>query len=296
MKHISVLLTESVDALNLHRGDTAIDATVGVGGHAERIAQIIGDTGRLLALDVDEGSLQAARERLKDTPAQLILVHGNFKNIKERAQAANVTQAQGILFDLGWHAAQLEGGRGLSFREAAPLSMSLGTGNEAARITAADIIAGWDQTSLENLFRTEGERFAGRIARAIVESRSQTRINSSDELARIVESSVPGSFRRGKIHPATKVFQALRIAVNDEYGALAQGIEDAVDLLVPGGRLAIITFHSNEDRIVKRLLLALVKAGKGRLVVKKPITPTREEAVANRRARSAKLRIFERYA
>jgi 16S rRNA (cytosine1402-N4)-methyltransferase len=296
MQHISVLLHESVDALNLHQGDTAIDATVGVGGHAERIAEVIGSTGTLLALDVDEGSLTAARERLKDVSAQLILVHGNFRNIKERARAANVTQAQGILFDLGWHAAQLEGGRGLSFREAAPLSMSLGTGGETARITAADIIVGWDQTSLENLFRNEGERFAGRIARSIVEARAKTDIETSDELARIVEGAVPASFRRGKIHPATKIFQALRIAVNDEYGALTQGLEDAVDLLVPGGRLAVITFHSNEDRIVKRLLIALVKAGKGRLVVKKPITASRTEAVANRRARSAKLRIFERYA
>ncbi len=296
-QHTSVLLKESIEGLNLESHDVAIDGTVGQGGHTAKISEIVGPQGTVLALDADESSLRAAEENLKNAAAHLIFIHGNFRNIKEHAMRAGITSADAIILDLGWHSGQLMSGRGFSFKEDAPLIMTLSERPEAYQMTAADIIAGWDEEELVTLFREYGEeRFAGRIARVIVEERSRKPIITAKQLADVIQSAVPAKFRGGRIHPATRVFQALRIAVNDELGALKEAIANSLELLAPEGRLAIISFHSLEDRIVKEAFRTAEAAGLGSRITKKPIQASRAEQKANPRARSAKLRIFEKYA
>lgn len=292
--HKTVLLSETVDALNLKANDTAIDATVGAGGHAQLLAKAIGK-GTLVAIDADESSLALSKEKLHDASAKVIYIQGNFRNIKSLAQNAGVTSAEGIIFDLGWRSEQLQSGRGLSFKANEPLIMTLASNPSEGMLTAKDIIAGWDEEEIANMIREYGEeRFAGRIARAIVEARRRKPIQTSIELAEIISASVPAFYRNGRIHPATRTFQALRIAVNDELGALSQALTDSLEILTPGGRLAVISFHSLEDRIVKNTFRSSEDAGLGRRITKKPIVPTREEQVSNPRSRSAKLRIFEK--
>jgi 16S rRNA (cytosine1402-N4)-methyltransferase len=295
--HTSVLLKESVDGLNLAQSDVVVDATAGQGGHSLMIAREVGQDGTVVAVDADETSLAKAKEVLKDAPAHIVLVKGNFRNLKHLVNQAGVTSADAIIFDLGWHQGQLMSGRGFSFREDAPLMMTLDAKPEAYQITAADIIAGWDEEELAELFRNlGGERFSGRIARVIVETRRKEKITNSKQLAEIITSAVPGKFKNGRIHPATKVFQALRIAVNDELEALKEGLKAALELLAPEGRLAVISFHSLEDKIVKETLRAAEEEGVGKRITKKPIVPGRAEQKDNPRARSAKLRIFEKHA
>lgn len=296
-QHTTVLLKESIDALNLEPRDVAIDATVGQGGHTKEIVKRVGPQGTVLALDADQSSLERAQEVLAGAAAHLIFMHGNFKHIRAHAARAGITTADAILFDLGWHSGQLESGRGFSFREDAPLLMTLSHTPEAYQVTAQDIIGNWTEDELTTLFRELGdERFAGRIARVIVETRKKTPITVASQLAEIVRAAVPARFRNGRIHPATKVFQALRIAVNDELESLRVGLAEALALLAPGGRLAVISFHSLEDRVVKETLKSAARDGLGTIITKKPITPSRSEAVGNPRARSAKLRIFEKHA
>jgi 16S rRNA (cytosine1402-N4)-methyltransferase len=295
MKHQTVLLEETVDGLNLKKADTAIDATVGLGGHAEELIKAVGERGTVLMIDADETSLIATRERLALAlaHANLIYLRGNFRNLEVLAREAGIAEAHGIVFDLGWHAGQLAAGRGLSFKADEPLVMTLGSGE--GTVTARDIIADWDEDDLATLFRTYGEeRFAGRIARTIVERRNIKPIETSLDLASIITSAVPGFARHGRLHPATRTFQALRIAVNDELEALKEGLAAAIDLLAPAGRVAVISFHSLEDRIVKQAFRAAEDADLGARITKKPLVPSRAERVANLRARSAKLRIFEK--
>lgn len=290
MKHHTVLLEETVGGLNLKKADTAIDATVGLGGHAEKLIEAVGEEGTVLMIDTDEASLASTRERLKDAKANLIYLHGNFRNLATLAHGVGITEAHGIVFDLGWHAEQLSSGKGLSFKRDEPLLMTLGS--DDGKITAADIIGNWNEDDLASLFREYGEeRFAGRIARAIVERRRHSPIQRSADLAAVVAAA---AHRRGRLHPATRVFQALRIAVNDELEALKEGVVAAVTLLAPGGRVAVISFHSLEDRIVKQAFRAAEDAGVGERVTKKPLVPTRAESLRNPRARSGKLRIFEK--
>lgn len=292
--HITVLLDETVDALRLSEGDTVIDATVGTGGHSERAAHAIGK-GTILAIDADETSLTLARTKLIDTDAKVIYVFGNFRNIKQYAADAGVTEAQGIIFDLGWRSEQLHSGRGLSFNADEPLVMTLSSRPESGTLTAKDIIANWDESEIAELIRKYGEeKFSGRIARAIVETRRKRTISTARELAEVISNAVPAFYRNGRIHPATRTFQALRIAVNDEFGSLQEGLLDAIRLLAPGGRVAVISFHSLEDRIVKNILREREESGIGRRITKKPIIPSAEEQRVNARSRSAKLRIFEK--
>lgn len=290
--HTTVLLNETVDGLNLKEKDTAIDGTTGLGGHAEKLIEAVGRQGTVLMIDADERSLAATRERLEDAEGNLIYLHGNFRNLKALAHGVGIHEAQGIVFDLGWHAGQLEAGKGLSFNADEPLDMRLGI--DAAR-TAADIIGDWDEDDLSKLFREYGEeRFAGRIARVIVEERRKAPITTARQLAAIITSAVPAFTRKGKLHPATRTFQALRIEVNDELEALKEGLGAALGLLATGGRVAVISFHSLEDRIVKQAFRAAEDADIGIRITKKPLVPARAESAANPRARSAKLRIFEK--
>lgn len=293
-RHTTVLLDETVDGLNLHEGDTVIDATVGTGGHSAKVAEAIGK-GTILAIDADESSLILARTKLVDADAKVIYVFGNFRNIKRHAAEAGVIEAKGIVFDLGWRSEQLASGRGLSFKADEPLVMTLSSQYESGTLTAKDIIADWDEEEIAKLIREYGEeKFSGRIARVIVEARRKGTISTARELAEIISSAVPAFYRNGRIHPATRTFQALRIAVNDELGALQEGLADAIDLLTPGGRVAVISFHSLEDRIVKTVFRKAEDDGIGTRVTKKPVIATKEEQSENPRSRSAKLRIFEK--
>lgn len=292
--HQSVLLDETVQGLDLSPGEVAIDATVGVGGHSEKIADILGKKGTLLAIDLDEHSIERAGTRLAGSDARIIYIQGNFRNIKKLAKDAGVSQADGIVFDLGWHSEQLAEGKGLSFKSDEPLVMTLGSA-ENHLYTAKDIIADWDEDEIARIIREYGEeRFSGRIARVIVETRKKKPITTARELAEVIASAVPGFYRNGRIHPATRTFQALRIAVNDELGALTDAIQNALELLAPEGRLAVISFHSLEDRIVKHLFRDAENKGIGKRITKKPIISGTAERAKNPRARSAKLRIFEK--
>ncbi|MEK9176667.1 MAG: 16S rRNA (cytosine(1402)-N(4))-methyltransferase RsmH [Patescibacteria group bacterium] len=295
ISHTSVMREEAVGGLGLKKAGTAIDATAGLGGHAEMMASAVGPRGTLMVIDADQESLTKTRERLKDAKAKIIFVRGNFRNLKRFAEEADLADVAGVLFDLGWHAGQLASGRGLSFTADEPLLMTLETQPEPGQLTAKDIIAGWDEEEIARLIREYGEeRFARRIAKGIVEARRRRPIRSARELADVIAASVPAPYRYGRLHPATRTFQALRIAVNDELGALTEALEAAIALVAKGGRVAAISFHSLEDRIVKRAFRSAEDQGVGERITKKPMTPSAEERTANPRARSAKLRIFEK--
>lgn len=291
--HVTVLLHEAVESLDLSPGDAAIDATLGLGGHSELLAEVVGTHGIVLGIDADSEALQSAKRRLAAFP-QMRYALGNFRAIDIHAKAAGLERANGILFDLGWNALQLEAGRGFSFRSNEPLSMTYSAVAAPDSPNAERIVNEWSEDDLAEVVRTLGEeRFARRIAAAIVLRRRQRRIECASDLANIIEGAVPPFYRRGKIHPATKTFQALRILVNDELSSLTEGIGKAFALLTPGGRIAAITFHSLEDGLVKRLFKTLAANKRATIITKKPIVPSREEIIKNPRARSAKLRIIE---
>lgn len=297
--HQSVLLREAVDALASTPDATVIDATLGSGGHFSAIVEKLGESGRALGIDVDPLAVRRAQERFAGD-ARIQCAVGNFRHIADVAAEHGISAADSILADLGWRSEQFSGnaqdggGKGFSFSADEPLFMTLGD-PAAYPFTAGDIVQSWSAEDIENVLRAYGEeRFARRIARAIVERRAEMPIETAAALAEVVSHAVPGWYRHRKVHPATKTFQALRIAVNDELDALREFIEGAYGLLNPGGRLALISFHSIEDRIVKQAFRAYADAGRGRRITKKPIVPSATEVGSNPRARSAKLRILEK--
>lgn len=294
--HITVLKREAVGALNIKHGDTVVDATLGSLGHAREILAKLEGKGTFIGIDQDQNAIKGAevlRSEASDTT--LYLKNGNFRHIDQILDELAIDKVDGILADLGWRIEQFESsGRGFSFRSDEPLHMTYGDQSNYP-FTAADIVNSWDENDIKNVLKGYGEeRFSGRIAHAIVEARADHSIASTKELAEIISNSVPGFYRTGKVHPATKTFQALRITVNDELEALEEFITKSVLRLKQNGRLAIITFHSLEDRIVKHSFRALKEDGAGLVITKKPIIPDREEIAQNPRARSAKLRVFEK--
>jgi 16S rRNA (cytosine1402-N4)-methyltransferase len=292
--HQSVLLSEAVDALDVRENDTVIDATVGGGGHFGALAKRLGEEGTLVGIDADEEALARGREAAQGAPARLILVEDNFRNLSTILDEADIPMIDRALFDLGWSSYHLSRGRGFSFRADEPLLMTYGDPAEA-EMTAADLVNSMPEDELADLiFGLGEERFARMIARGIVDTRKRERILTAPVLAEIIEASVPGWYRSRRIHPATKTFQALRIAVNDELGALREGLAAAIARLSEGGRVAVITFHSIEDRVVKTMMRDAAHAGLGCLVTKKPVVPSTIETKENPRARSAKLRVFEK--
>jgi 16S rRNA (cytosine1402-N4)-methyltransferase len=281
--HIPVLGKEIVEGLSVHPGGHYLDATVGGGGHSQLILEFAPDT-QVTALDQDAQAIAAARKTLSSHGDRVQIHHINFSNYNPGEQ-----KFDGILADLGVSSAHLDiPDRGFSFRLEAPLDMRM---DQRQELTAADIINHWDEGKLANVFYTYGEeRLSRQIARRIVEQRP---FKTTTELAEVISHSVPRAYRYGRIHPATRVFQALRIAVNQELEVLATFLHTAPRWLKTGGRIAVISFHSLEDRIVKHTFRQseLLK-----VLTKKPILPSEEEIEKNGRARSAKLRIAERVA
>jgi 16S rRNA (cytosine1402-N4)-methyltransferase len=256
----------------------------------------LGADGVLVGIDEDTAAIERARESLtldKRTERPMVhLVTDNFRNLDRILTRLEIPAITKALFDLGWSGYQLSDGRGFSFQGDEPLLMTYG--NPEAHTTAAELVNTLGEAELADLIYAFGEeRFARRIAKAIVMARKTKRITSTAELVSVIESAVPAPYRKGRIHPATKTFQALRIAVNDEFGAIKHGLSAAIGNLAHDGRIAVITFHSIEDRLVKTLLQDAERAGKGVVLTKKVITASREEVQRNPRARSAKLRLFK---
>ncbi|MDB5244497.1 MAG: Ribosomal small subunit methyltransferase [Parcubacteria group bacterium] len=294
-RHDSVLMSEVLKALEVEPTDTVVDGTLGGAGHFSALVAQLGGDGVIVGIDADESAVKRAREayandRRPERPVAH-LIQDNFRNLSHILERLGVGPVDAILFDLGWSGYQLASPRGFSFQKDEPLLMTYSDGGE----TAAEIVNSSSESALADLIYVYGEeRFARGIARAIVAARSKERILTTSALVAAINAGTPAAYQNGRIHPATKTFQALRIAVNDEIGSLKEAITAALDALSPGGRLAVITFHSIEDRVVKNMLRDAVALKRGVLNPKKPIAPSREELLKNRRARSAKLRVFER--
>lgn len=293
MQHITVLLKEAVDGLQLEAGNTVVDATFGSGGHAREIISRLGANGCYIGIDADSTAFE--HKTFTDSKATIHLVNDNFRNLKDILRSLHTTHIDALLADLGWRSEQFtEGGKGFSFQHDEPLHMTFGDPT-AYEFTAYDIVNDWAEESIADIiFGYAEERFSRRIAHAIVEARKEGAIKTTKQLTDIIASALPKFAGSRKIHPATKTFQALRIAVNDELGVLETLLKDGFAALKPGGRMAIITFHSLEDRMVKQYFRTLKDAGLASIHTKKPITASLEERKANPRARSAKLRIIKK--
>mgnify|MGYP005764570821 FL=1 len=305
--HKPVLLDACIQALNIRPDGVYVDGTLGRAGHSLEIARRL-TTGRLICIDRDQAAIDAARVRLAPWLDRVTLVHSNFSELKEVLSGAGVSGADGMLFDLGVSSPQLDdASRGFSYMQDAPLDMRMDT---AAPLTAYEVVNTWSQEELRRILYEYGEeRYAPAIAKAIVRARETAPVQTTLELVEVIKSAMPPAALREKQHPAKRSFQAIRIAVNGELDALLPMLRAAVDGLNPGGRLAVITFHSLEDRIVKRALAEQAKGctcppefpvcvcGKKpriRLVNRKPITADGAELADNPRARSAKLRVAEK--
>jgi 16S rRNA (cytosine1402-N4)-methyltransferase len=310
--HLPVLAEEVLAMLAPRSGSLQIDATLGGGGHTERILEAANPDGRLLGLDADPAAIERVERRLRPRFGErLVLRQANFRELATVAPDAGFDAVDGCLFDLGLSSFQLaDTERGFGFRAGGPLDMRFDT---SRGVPAAELLATLDAAELTALFRRYGEEpRAGRIARAIVDARREAPVATAEELAALVERVAPPNPRQPRrTHPATRVFQALRIAVNEELEALEAGLAAAVDLLRPGGRLVVLSYHSLEDRIVKRFLAAerrgcvcppelpVCVCGRNprlRLLTRKSLTPTPEEVATNPRSRSARLRAAERLA
>ncbi len=294
--HLPVLVEEVLEYLDCRPDRIYVDGTVGSGGHSRRILERSSPTGRLIGLDWDEEAIERARENLHLFEERVWLRKGNFKKLSSVLMSLSIPAVDGILLDLGVSTEQLESReRGFSFRWEAPLDMRM---SQETETTAQDLVGGLSPSDLEALLREYGdERWAGKIARNIVRRRQTAPIRTTGELVRVIEQSVPRP--RGRIHPATRTFQALRISVNEELDNLKALLDTAPDFLRSKGRLCIISYHSLEDRIVKNLFRQWTRGGKGEekpfaLLTPKPVCPAAEEVTRNPRARSAKLRAVQK--
>lgn len=306
-QHKSVLLAQCLEALRIRPDGIYLDGTLGGAGHSSRIAQCL-TTGRLIGVDRDEIALRAAGERLAPYIDRVTLVHANFQDLDRILQELNISAVDGILLDLGVSSPQLDDGqRGFSYMEDAPLDMRM---DRSAGLTAYEVVNAWPREELRRILYSYGEeRYAPQIAAAIDRRRAVAPIATTLELVDVIRSAMPPQALREKQHPAKRSFQAMRIAVNDELTAVERVMGDAISRLAPGGRLAVITFHSLEDRIVKN---AMQEAAKGctcppefpvcvcgrtpqvKLLTRKPVVAGQEELEENPRARSAKLRVCEK--
>lgn len=306
-KHVSVLLNECIEALNIKENGVYVDCTLGGAGHSSEILKKLSGEGRLIGIDQDTDALKAAKEKLKAFE-NVTYVHNNFTNIEEILNDLNIDGVDGVLMDLGVSSYQLDTGeRGFSYMQDASLDMRM---NRESDLSAYDIVNSYEETDIYKIIRDYGEeKFASRIAKFIVDRRKLKPINTTLELVDIIKAAIPAKARREGPHPAKRTFQAIRIAVNKELEILNKAVEGAVNKLNKDGRIAVITFHSLEDRIIKNKFKELEepctcpkefpvcvcgKLPRVKIITKKPIDPSAEELEVNPRSRSAKLRIAQK--
>lgn len=294
--HKSVLLHESIDGLAFKNGDIFVDATVNGGGHSVEVAKLFGKTVKIVGIDLDSDALLRAKKRLEEVDADFTLEEGSFRDIVKILYSRGIPEVSKILFDLGLSSNQLlDSGRGFSFKKNEPLLMTFGREQKEERLTAKEIVNEWDESNIADVVYGYGEeRYSRRIAKAIVETRDIKLIETTYELVEIIKKATPYAYHRNKTHFATRTFQALRMTVNDEVRALESGLREGFQKIKKGGRIAVISFHSIEDRVVKRFFRNMANEKKLILINKKPIVPTIDEVKANPRSRSAKLRIIEK--
>ena len=312
--HKTVLLNETIDGLNLSKDNSiVIDGTFGGGGHSLEILKKYPKV-KIIAIDQDKSAFEKAKGKFKGFEDRICFVNGNFRDLgaenskdfcafletqgrqHDALNLSNFPTIDGVVLDLGLSSDQLENsGRGFSFMKDEPLLMTMKENPLPEDLTARDIVNDWGEKNLADIIYGYGEeRFSRRIAKSIVDARQQEKIMTTFDLVKIIQNAVPASYRKGKIHCATKTFQALRIAVNDELNALKDGLERSFGVLKKGGRLSVISFHSLEDRIVKNFYKDKQKSGESKLINKKPIRAGEEEIKSNPRSRSAKLRVMEK--
>jgi 16S rRNA (cytosine1402-N4)-methyltransferase len=293
--HTSVLFNEVLEYLDIQENDVVVDGTLGGAGHFTALLGKLGKEGVLIGIDADGDAItraEVARDEAK-SPATVHVVKNNFRNLDTVLETLKIEKISKALFDLGWSSFHLESGRGFSFQAHEPLLMTYGEPTEHK--TVAELINSAPEEELSDIiFQYGEERFARGIAKSITRARKLAPILTTDDLVRVIEEGTPEWYQHRRLHPATKTFQAFRIAINDELGALRDGLLSAMNHLTPGGRVAVITFHSIEDRIVKTIFREAAYAGQGTVITRKPIGPSDREVMSNPRARSAKLRVFER--
>jgi 16S rRNA (cytosine1402-N4)-methyltransferase len=306
--HKSVLLKETIENLNIRPDGIYVDGTLGGGGHAYEVCKRLKDTGKFIGIDQDAAAISAATERLKEFKDKVTIVRSNYSEMKNVLASLGISRVDGILLDLGVSSYQLDTvERGFTYKEEAPLDMRMDQRQEK---TAKDIVNSYDEFELYRIIRDYGEdKFAKNIAKHIVRARQEKEIETTKELIDIIKAAIPAKVRVTGGHPAKKTFQAIRIELNKELEVLNQSLDDMIDLLKPGGRICIITFHSLEDRIVKTKyrnnenpctcppdfpVCVCGKKSRGKVITRKPIVPCEEEIKENKRSKSSKLRVFEK--
>lgn len=306
--HVSVLLKETIEQLNIRPDGIYVDGTLGGGGHAYEVLRRLSPKGRLIGIDQDADAIKAAGERLLEFGSRVTIVRSNYCNMRLELQKLGIDRVDGILLDLGVSSFQLDSAeRGFTYREDAPLDMRM---DRRQAKTARDIVNEYSEQELFRVIRDYGEdKFAKNIAKHIAAARAIKPIETTGELVEIIRGAIPAKVRMNGGHPAKKTFQAIRIELNGELEVLKNSLDDMIDLLKPGGRICVITFHSLEDRMVKTIfktnenpctcpshfpVCVCGNKPKGRLAVKKPIVPGEEELTKNKRSKSSKLRVFER--
>ena len=306
--HVSVLLHETVDGLNVRPDGIYVDATLGGGGHAFEVCNRLNDKGRFIGIDQDADAIEAAGKRLAGFGEKVTIIRSNYRDIRPQLQNIGVGKVDGIVIDLGVSSYQLDTAkRGFSYRMDAPLDMRM---DQRQKMTARDIVNSYSEAELYRVIRDYGEdKFAKNIAKHIVAEREKGPVETTGQLNEIIRRAIPMKIQKTSGHPSKRTFQAIRIELNHELDVLRDSLDDMINMLNPGGRICIITFHSLEDRIVKSSfrknenpcicpshfpVCVCGKTSKGRVVTRKPILPSKEEMESNSRSKSAKLRIFER--